>query len=94
MSDTFTTESLEAACYLVAMGADPPKVRAGRKPGLVEFTFDDPDGSAEWTAQEVTIKDLDDNEVAMVPARKLFSAMKTVRRLMNEAKAYQPPRHK
>jgi len=86
MEGEFVTDSLDASCYLVALGADLPRIQPGPRPGMCRFAFCDPEGWAEWASQEINIKDPDGNEVAMVSAPKLFSAMRKVRRLMNDAK--------
>jgi hypothetical protein len=92
MNGEFLTESLESACYVVAMGAPLPVVRPGRRLGMVEFCFDDPDGWVEWTAQELGITDTDGNQTAMVSAPRLFSAIRKIKRLTVEAKGepYKP----
>ena len=76
-----------AAAYLVTMGASLPTIGGDRRRTV--FAFDDPDGSIEWTAGEYAIEDAG---AASVEARRYYNALRTIRRAMDEAFGFRPPR--
>lgn len=79
-SSGFCTSSMQEAAYVIAMGAELPAVRGKR--GRAEFVFDDPEGELAWLGQEFNVE-AENN--AMCSAPKLFSAMKKLKGLMDEA---------
>jgi hypothetical protein len=73
--DWYRTRSLQVAAFLVAKGADLPRVSGQR--GHADFWFNDPGGEWAWEAMKF------DNDEP-VGARTLFDAMRKLRTGMDE----------
>jgi len=86
MNGFFITRNLQGAAYVLTLGAPYPTTRADEtdKPGVVSFTFEDPDG--EWQ-REARGLDLSNPEAdrCHVPCARLFAAQKLLRDDVNRA---------
>jgi len=86
MNGSFSTRNLQVAAYVLAIGAPYPTTRTEEsdRPGMVTFTFADPQG--EWT-REAKGLDLSDAQAdtCHVPCPRIFEAQRLLRDDMQRA---------
>jgi hypothetical protein len=81
MTGEFLTRNLYVASYILAIGGPMPTAK-DQDEGPISFAFEDPTGEWKRLAAEFNLQDTD-SEVCLVPAARLFEALRILRDLMH-----------